>query len=276
MCSPWLWWSGQKWSTRCTPTGSRASRCRKKWKRPWRTATRSPRARPLEPCRRSRVRVGCAMGRAGWRRGPGDAFAAMFLPPLRRSVPASGNTARGVSWWRDFRPGGMTLQVMVWSGNRTRDTRFTRPMLYPTELSKQLTYGTRTRNPWAIRPLLSQLSQRHREAPPCRLGHTRAAAPCAPDGIDAVPQEPVGGCFEWPPLAKRPCSCDVAVAKAVTSKANAQKKTPPDVCPRAFAVPRRSGDRSPRGEDQSKVVSPASRSTPLPRAYACTTREGRG
>ena len=41
--------------------------------------------------------------------------------------------ARGVSWV-GLRP-WFQIYSLVWSGNRTRDTRFMRPMLYPTELS---------------------------------------------------------------------------------------------------------------------------------------------
>lgn len=126
---------------------------------------------------------------------------------------------------------------MDWSGSRTRDTRFPGPMLYPTELSNQLTCGTRTRNRWNRTPLLYRLSQRHRETPPCGYGHTRAAAPCAPDGIDAVPRVSVGGCFAWPPLAKRSSTCAVpaGTARNPCLRVRTRKKKPPVQGPRAFA-----------------------------------------
>ncbi len=61
-------------------------------------------------------------------RGSGCTTAALLgaTPSL-----AEHKTLHGAFPGGDFRPDVMTLQVMVWSGNRTRDSQLSKLMLYP-------------------------------------------------------------------------------------------------------------------------------------------------
>lgn len=73
-----------------------------------------------------------------------------------------------------------------WSGSRTRDYRFMRPMLYPTELSSGAACRIRTCDPRLRRPVLSPLSQcRNRGNHFAPASAYATAAPRAPDGTRA-------------------------------------------------------------------------------------------
>lgn len=285
MCSPWLWWSGPQFPHghadrfACLPLHRRRL-CEESGNAPG-ERHRGTRATVLwSPAVACLVRA-CRRGRAAQ---AGDAGPAM--PSLRCSFRRRAEARRHGETPRGAFPGeGLSSRCHDVTGHgleRESNPRHSvsGPMLYPTELSNQLTCGTRTRNrgrgacaagtfearsslredscstlrrPVVVlrakkrrttgprrglrspegscragswHPLLYRLSQRHREAPPCGFGHTRAAAPCAPDGIDAVPQEPVGWMLRMAasreaPMRLRRCSRENICLHGERAKENA-------------------------------------------------------
>ena len=188
-----------------------------------------------------------------------------------------------------LRPGN-DVTGRCWSGTRTRDSRFTRPMLYPAELSS----GGRA----GIEPATSGLRRSSpSELPSARNTTARSpacatAGPRAPDGcgfrprihaaverlsmlrIGASSKAPIRA-RPHPPAARAEASrhsarcafaafpasdqqCPDASGGAMQSRligcrsfANAQNKTPPGGDPRAFALPREIGATDLRWRDQS-------------------------
>ena len=93
---------------------------------------RAVRAGSCGPASRSIAMPGCRRSVRFEGEGPATS-------PLRIRVPsrctATIRNPRGAFPGAGLRPWITTRQVVAWSGNRTRDTRITSPMLYPTELS---------------------------------------------------------------------------------------------------------------------------------------------
>ena len=201
--------------------------------------------------------------------------------PLRDAPKHIGwrNAARSVSCCGTFVPASR-FTVWVWSGNRTRDTRFMKPMLYPSELSR----GGRT----GFEPAADGFRRcSATELPSSRNTFSRprayaTAAPRAPDGrASPYRWKPFERCFALAPRQRHQSCCAIASARhpcpasghsacaphgrfpsqafharmlgmridhantLVAPFASAQKKTPPDVDPRAFAFLGDRGDRSP-------------------------------
>ena len=144
-----------------------------------------------------------AGGRGGFGEGEGrrPARTASSCPPPRRRGagpdarcpwPAPRAALRGArppAWGGSggLAPGVAALFYrQLWSGNRTRDYRFMRPMLYPTELSSGAACRIRTCDPRLRKPVLSPLSQcRNRGNHFARASAYATAGPRAPDGTQA-------------------------------------------------------------------------------------------
>lgn len=104
------------------------------------------------------------------------------------------NRPRGGSWC-GLAPGYNTaLQAVFRSRIRTRDTRFMRPMLYPSELSSGAACGIRTRDLRLRMPVLYQTELMPLSwNPPVLTSAYATAAPRAPDG----PWNPYRCCQSW-------------------------------------------------------------------------------